>query len=206
MNLHFKRLTKLRIASGSPRRHALKRFKFAGGLVILALEGVDDRNAAEALRNAELEALGTELPPLQNDEYWLYELRGAEAQNTAGDVLGEVVRVVSNSMQLLLELKTPRGIQLVPFVDAFIVEFRRDANILVLEPPEGLPHEPATLPSRYHHTHTRYLADYCPRPQAWWAGLLEMALSNMVSRIYEIMEKGCIDRLMTHRLVAAQVC
>ena len=135
----LKRLTKLRIASHKPPTvHALKRFKFAGGLVILALEGVDDRNAAEALRNAELEALGTELPPLQNDEYWLYELRGAEAQNAAGEVLGEVVRVVSNSMQLLLELKTPRGIELVPFVDAFIVEFRRDANILVLEPPEGL--------------------------------------------------------------------
>ena len=96
----LKRLTKLRIASRKPATvHALKRFKFAGGLVILALEGVDDRNAAEALRNAELEALGTELPPLQNDEYWLYELRGAEAQDEAGDVLGEVVRVVSNSMK-----------------------------------------------------------------------------------------------------------
>ena len=91
----------------------------------------DDRNPPRRFDNAELEALGTELPPLQNDEYWLYELRGAEAQNGAGEVLGEVVRVVSNSMQLLLELKTPRGIELIPFVDAFIVGFRRDANILV---------------------------------------------------------------------------
>ena len=60
----LKRLTKLRISSNKPATvHALKRFKFAGGLAILALEGIDDRNAAaEALRNAELEALGTELP------------------------------------------------------------------------------------------------------------------------------------------------
>ena len=135
----LKRLTKLRVSSQrSATVHALKRFKFAGGLLILALEGVEDRNAAEALRNAELEALGTELPPLQDDEYWLYELRGAEAQDSSGKVLGEVVRVVSNSMQLLLELKTQHGIELVPFVDDFIVEFRREANILVLEPPAGL--------------------------------------------------------------------
>ena len=135
----LKRLTKLRISSNKPATvHALKRFKFAGGLVILALEGIDDRNAAEALRNAELEALGTELPSLQDDEYWLYELRGAEAQDSSGKVLGEVVRVVSNSMQLLLELKTSHGIELIPFVDAFIVEFRRDPNILVIEPPQGL--------------------------------------------------------------------
>ena len=75
---------------------------------------------------------------MQDDEYWLYELRGAEAQDSSGKVLGEVVRVVSNSMQLLLELKTSHGIELIPFVDAFIIEFRRDPNILVIEPPQGL--------------------------------------------------------------------
>ena len=39
----------------------------------------------------------------------------------SGKVLGEVVRVVTNSMQLLIELKTQHGIELVPFVDVFIV-------------------------------------------------------------------------------------
>ena len=135
----LKKLTKLRIASRNPATiHTVARFKFAGGLVILTLEGISDRDTAETLRNAELEALSAELPQLEDDEYWLYELRGAVAQDTTGKTIGEVIRVVTNSMQLLIELKTANGIELVPFVDAFVLEFKRDSNILVLDPPTGL--------------------------------------------------------------------
>ena len=72
------------------------------------------------------------------------------------------------------------------------------------EPPEDCSHEPTTLVS-ISSPHTRYLADSLSEATGWWAGLLEMALSNMVYESTKLW-KGCIDRLMTHRLVAAQVC
>lgn len=135
----LKKLSKLRIKSkGETSIHALKRFKFAGGLLIVSLDGIDDRNRAEALRNAELQALSAELPTLNDDEYWLYELRGAKAHDPAGKLLGKVIRVVTNSMQLLIELKTTHGVELVPFVDVFIVGFDRENQILTLDPPPGL--------------------------------------------------------------------
>ena len=135
----LKRLTRLRLKTKSNQSvHALKRFKFAGGLVILCLDGVDDRNAAEDLRNAELEALANELPPLEDEEYWLYELRGAVARSTEGNELGTVIRVVTNSTQLLVELKTKHGVELVPFVEAFVIGFDRELKVLTLDPPQGL--------------------------------------------------------------------
>ena len=135
----LKKLSKLRIKSkGETSIHALKQFKFAGGLLIVSLDGIDDRNRAEALRQAELQALSAELPTLNDDEYWLYELRGARAHDPAGKPLGQVIRVVTNSMQLLIELKTTHGVELIPFVDVFIVGFDRENQILTLDPPPGL--------------------------------------------------------------------
>lgn len=135
----LKKLSRLRLRTQHQTSvHDLKRFKFAGGLLIITLEGVSDRNRAEELRNAELQALSTELPALQDDEYWLFELRGASAECPDGKALGEVIRVVTNSTQLLLELKTSHGVELVPFVDEFVIGFDRDRRILTLDPPTGL--------------------------------------------------------------------
>ena len=135
----LKKLSRLRIqTNGQSSVHDLKRFKFAGGLLIVSLDGINDRNRAEELRQAELHALRAELPELADDEYWLYELRGAKAQDPSGKILGDVIRVVTNSMHLLIELKTQHGIELVPFVDVFIIGFDRDRNLLTLDPPVGL--------------------------------------------------------------------
>ena len=135
----LKKLSKLRIKS--PRQtsvHDLKHFKFAGGLLIVTLDGINDRNIAEELRNADLEALSAELPSLGDDEYWLFELRGVQAKSPDGQRLGEVVRIVTNSMQLLVELQTKHGLELIPFVEEFVLGFDRERRLLTLDPPPGL--------------------------------------------------------------------
>lgn len=64
------------------------------GGVLLKLAGCDDRDAAERLRGAWLQIPETEALPLEDDEYYLYELQGLQVIDEAGERLGELVDVI----------------------------------------------------------------------------------------------------------------
>jgi 16S rRNA processing protein RimM len=54
--------------------------------IIVKLEGVDDRNGADALRGAKVRIDRVELPPLEPDEYYLADLVGFRVIGPEGDV------------------------------------------------------------------------------------------------------------------------
>jgi 16S rRNA processing protein RimM len=96
---------------------------------LVHFEGVDDRTAAEALRNKVLmaEPLDTERG---EDELWVHELIGAEVHDRAGVARGRVVAVEANPAHDLLVLDDGR---LVPVV--FIVS--HEPGLVGIDPPEG---------------------------------------------------------------------
>jgi 16S rRNA processing protein RimM len=100
--------------------------------VLVRIEGIDDRTAAEALQGLELTAapLGDEVE-LGDAELWVHEIVGAEVRDRAGDVIGRVAAVEANPAHDLLVLD---GGALVPMV--FVVE-QRD-GVVVIDPPDGL--------------------------------------------------------------------
>jgi 16S rRNA processing protein RimM len=99
------------------------------GRWLVTFDGVEDRNAAERLRNATLTA-----PPLDDEEdvLWVHELVGAEVVDTAGRNHGRVEAVEANPASDLLVLEDER---LVPLV--FVVARRADGTVVV-DPPAGL--------------------------------------------------------------------
>ena len=107
------------IASARPNQH---RF-------VIRFEGVDDRNAADALRSKIVEA--EQLPEPPEGELWVHELIGSEVRDRAGAPLGRVVAVEANPAHDLLVLD---GGALVPMV--FVVS--AEAGVVVVNPPEGL--------------------------------------------------------------------
>jgi 16S rRNA processing protein RimM len=109
----------LRVVSSRPHQ---------GGHLV-RFEGVDDRNAAEALRGSTLAAEPSGPPP--PGEVWVHEVVGAEVRDRAGQVLGRVVAVQANPAHDLLELD--RG-TLIPMV--FVVD--HDPELIVVDLPEGL--------------------------------------------------------------------
>jgi 16S rRNA processing protein RimM len=97
------------------------------GRWLVTFVGVDDRNAAEALRGVVLSA-----EPLDEEgTLWVHELVGAEVVDRGGRSHGAVVAVEANPASDLLVLP---GERLVPLV--FVVEQR--AGVVVIDPPEGL--------------------------------------------------------------------
>jgi 16S rRNA processing protein RimM len=98
------------------------------GRWLIRFTGVDDRDAAIALRGARLRAAPLDHP---DDELWVQDLVGAELVDTTGRRHGRVVAVEANPAHDLLVLEDDT---LVPVV--FVVE--HTPGRVVVDPPAGL--------------------------------------------------------------------
>jgi 16S rRNA processing protein RimM len=109
-------------------------------VLLLALEGVESREAAELLRNTLLLVETTALPALDDpDDYYDHQLVGLTARLTDGTVLGEVVAVSHEGSELLVVQRPGDGGELlIPFVRAIVPTVDLAAGSLVVDPPEGL--------------------------------------------------------------------
>ncbi len=105
---------------------------------LVTFDGIDDRNAAEQLRNRYLLIERSLLPPLEKGEVFRHELLGLEVVTTDGARVGEVIEVYELRPADLLEVRTDRGTVLVPFVETMIRELDVAGGRLVIDPPEGL--------------------------------------------------------------------
>jgi 16S rRNA processing protein RimM len=84
---------------------------------IVRLEGIDDRNAAEAIRGSELLISGADAPALGEQEWWAHELEGCEVVD-GERLLGTVSKLIELPSCEALEV-TPTGggeVLLVPLV------------------------------------------------------------------------------------------
>ncbi|MCL2372904.1 MAG: ribosome maturation factor RimM [Defluviitaleaceae bacterium] len=72
----------------------LTRARLHKGLVLVTLEGVDDRNAAEEIINCTISIPAEKALPLGQDEYFVRDLIGMEVVTEDGVLLGKVARVL----------------------------------------------------------------------------------------------------------------
>lgn len=110
------------------------------GRLLVAFEGVLDRDDAQLLRGVKLcvDSVDVRLPD-NPDEFSDFQLIGLAAVGQDGEALGEVVRIEHGPAADLLILRLPEGREaLVPFVKAIVPEVDLAARRLVLTPPVGL--------------------------------------------------------------------
>ena len=109
------------------------------GTLLLRLEGVDSREAAEAVRNTELVVPVAELPEIEDpDSYYDHQLVGLTARLPDDAVLGEVTAILHEAQDLLVVRRVEGGEVLIPFVSAIVPTVDRAGGFVVLDPPEGL--------------------------------------------------------------------
>ena len=108
-------------------------------LFIIRFEGVNDREAAEALVGHELLVPADDRPDLKDGEFHLLDLVGLEARLAADEApIGKVTDLISGGNDLL-ELRTSDGRRLlIPFVAAIVPEIHLMEGWLLLTPPPGL--------------------------------------------------------------------
>jgi 16S rRNA processing protein RimM len=110
------------------------------GRLVVAFQGVPDRNAAELLRNTMLLVDAADVPPSDDpDEFHDTQLIGLAAQLNDGSHLGEVADVLHLPQGDVLVLRREDATEvLLPFTKAFVPEVDLADRRLVVEPPEGL--------------------------------------------------------------------
>ena len=124
-----------------PKQVQLQRGRQLPGrsLFIIRFEGVNDREAAEALVGHELLVPADDRPDLKDGEFHLLDLVGLEARLAADEApIGKVTDLISGGNDLL-ELRTSDGRRLlIPFVAAIVPEIHLMEGWLLLTPPPGL--------------------------------------------------------------------
>lgn len=125
------------------RAHTIREVGFQplknGLAVLLELDGVQTREAAEALHGLEVWAAEEDLPPLEDGQVFLSDLVGLQVRSESGEVLGEVVDVVEYPAHPTLSVRRSGGsLSMVPFVEELVPEVDSDAGYLTVVALEGL--------------------------------------------------------------------
>lgn len=110
-------------------------------LFVIRLEGVNDREGAEALVGHELLVRADDRPPLEEGEFHLLDLVGLEVRLLAdGRVLGTVTDLIHGGNDLLeVALSDAEGrTVLIPFVEAIVPTVELEQGWVGLTPPPGL--------------------------------------------------------------------
>lgn len=110
---------------------------------LLILEGVSDRDAAEALRGRLVEIDAEALPKASPDEVFIHELLGCrvrEAGATENEPdLGVLEDVLDEAGQELWVIRGPKDREiLLPAVPEFVEDIDLEAGVIVVCPPPGL--------------------------------------------------------------------
>ena len=90
--------------------------------IVARIDGVADRNAAEALRGTDLYVDRSRLPPPKEGEYYHEDLIGLAAHDPDGKRIGAVVAIPNYGAGDLVEVKLDgsKHTELIPFKDACV--------------------------------------------------------------------------------------
>lgn len=120
---------------GGPWREvALKGFKAHGDSLVVLLDGIVDRTAAEALKGFLVAAHRESLPDTGEDEFYWGDLIGLEVVNTGEERLGKVAGLIETGANDVLRVVAEDGTErLLPFVDSVVVSVEKEARRIRVE-------------------------------------------------------------------------
>ena len=129
-------------AAGEPRHpprelHVIRSSPFKGGLIV-AFEGLADRNAAELLREATLLVPDGEVAPPGEDEMFIHDLVGMRVAHANGEAIGEVSEVFELPQGLVMEVKRASDTVMLPFDEHTVTEVDAAARVITVDPLEGM--------------------------------------------------------------------
>jgi 16S rRNA processing protein RimM len=120
---------------GEPWRELkLKGLKRHGDGVVVLLDGVVDRTAAEAMKGVLVGAPREALPATEDDEFYWADLLGLEVVNSVGEKLGKVAGLIETGANDVLRVVDEDGAErLLPFVAAVVLAVEKEAGQIRVE-------------------------------------------------------------------------
>jgi len=136
------RTLRARARDKTERRLVVDSMREHSGRLLVRLEGVASRDAADALRGSLFVVDVADLPPIEDpDEFYDHQLEGLLVRTTSGLDVGAVAEVLHTAAGEILAVRPTEGDGpeiLVPFVSAIVTAVSLEDGVVEIDPPEGL--------------------------------------------------------------------
>ena len=106
--------------------------------VVATFQGIDNREAAEAVRGYEVCIPRALAPTLPEATYYHDDILGLKVETEGGEELGEIVDIWPSEAHDLYVVRRDAGEWLLPAVRAFILQVDLARRVMVVRPIEGL--------------------------------------------------------------------
>ena len=109
------------------------------GRYLLAIEGCEDRDTAEQMRDAEIRLESGEVESLQEGEYYHWQLLGLSVCCEDGEVLGEIAEIVETGANDVFVVRNETGDEvLLPAIESVIRDVDLELGKVVVHLLQGL--------------------------------------------------------------------
>lgn len=134
----FTWLEQVYVGEANPRLMAVEKARLHQGVILLKLTAVNDRTAADALRGEWLMVPEAEALPLEDDEYFLFQLEGLAVSTVEGEALGTITRVIETGANNVFVVEGEQGELLLPDIADVVQEIDFENGRMVVSLLPGL--------------------------------------------------------------------
>jgi 16S rRNA processing protein RimM len=119
--------------------HVIQSARIQGGHVLLKLEDVADRDAAEAFRNKEVQIRPEDAVALPKGQFYWHQVIGLQVEDaTSHEILGSVTDIIETGANDVYVVKSERGEVLVPAIKDVVKQIDPAAGRMLIEPLPGM--------------------------------------------------------------------
>jgi 16S rRNA processing protein RimM len=120
-------------------QHPVERVRMNQGYALIKLEGIRDRTEADTLRELYVMVKLEDAIPLEDGEFYLYQLIGLTVQTVDGETLGTLTEVLETGANDVYIVDSPQyGEVLIPATAETIIETNVNSGIVTVKLPDGL--------------------------------------------------------------------
>lgn len=105
---------------------------------LLSLKGINDRKQAEALIGSELFIRKQDLPELQDDTYFWFDLIGIEVYTIENKYLGRIESIIETGSNDVYVVKDGKNEVLIPALESVVMDIELEQKRMQVNLPEGL--------------------------------------------------------------------
>jgi 16S rRNA processing protein RimM len=120
-------------------QRVIEHVRYKDNLVVLKVQGIDDRNLAEKYKGTEVFMSDEELPELPQGTYYVKDIIGFPVEDRCRGAVGVLKDVRDNGPQSLFVIEKTNGVEfLVPAVEEFFIGVDRDRKVILVDLIEGM--------------------------------------------------------------------
>ncbi len=120
-------------------KYAVKEARFHKRVVLVKFDGIDDRNGAAALVKKEIQIPRTELMPLAEGQYYIFDIIGCSVFDKNGNLLGEVTDILRTGSNDVYVVTGEDGNEvLLAVIPDVILSVDVRAKKIIADPPEWI--------------------------------------------------------------------